>query len=136
MPSRLLDIVPARSKAVFISWLVERSETFIAGTEVVAMNKITGFKTAAAEEDPQAAVAAKSVPRGPLSRRWPLITVAGGSSKNSTAAEDGEGSPLLGHRTLLTDTKLLTKKQQSQLMVLLPMTGMFESKLSGVSTSG
>ena len=53
-PARLLDMVPGRSKAVFKQWLAGQSEAFRQGVEVVAMDGFTGFKTAAAEELPDA----------------------------------------------------------------------------------
>lgn len=48
-PTRLLDLVPGRSKAVFTAWLDAQTPSFRAGTEVVAMDEFTGYKTAAAE---------------------------------------------------------------------------------------
>ncbi|MFC4140720.1 MULTISPECIES: ISL3 family transposase [unclassified Microbacterium] len=53
-PSRLLDMVEGRSKAVFKTWLTERPESWRRNIEVVAMDGFTGFKTAAAEEIPTA----------------------------------------------------------------------------------
>ena len=53
-PARLLDMVPGRSKQVFKIWLAERPQAWRAGVEVVAMDGFTGFKTAAAEEVPDA----------------------------------------------------------------------------------
>ncbi|WP_159613667.1 ISL3 family transposase [Glutamicibacter sp. JC586] len=53
-PSRLLDMIPGRSKAVFKTWLAERDEAWKQRIEVVAMDGFTGFKTAAVEELPQA----------------------------------------------------------------------------------
>jgi transposase len=53
-PSRLLDMVPGRSKAVFKTWLADRPQTWRDGVQVVAMDGFTGFKTAAAEELPDA----------------------------------------------------------------------------------
>jgi transposase len=53
-PSRLLDMVEGRSKAVFAAWLAQQSSGFRAGIEVVAMDGFTGFKTAAAEALPDA----------------------------------------------------------------------------------
>ena len=52
--SRLLDMVPGRSKRVFKTRLNQQEQTFRDGTEAVAMDGFTGFKTAAAEEIPQA----------------------------------------------------------------------------------
>ena len=53
-PARLLDMIPGRSKAVFKTWLADRDEHWKQGIEVVAMDGFTGFKTAAAEELPEA----------------------------------------------------------------------------------
>ena len=53
-PARLLDMVPGRSKQVFKTWLADRPEDWRAGVEVVAMDGFTGFKTATAEELPDA----------------------------------------------------------------------------------
>jgi len=53
-PSRLLDMVEGRSKAVFKTWLAGRPQLWRDGVEVVAMDGFTGFKTAAAEELPDA----------------------------------------------------------------------------------
>ncbi len=53
-PSRLLDMVEGRSKQVFKTWLADQSEAFRTGVEVVAMDGFAGFKTAAAEELPDA----------------------------------------------------------------------------------
>ncbi len=49
-PARLLDMIPGRSKAVFKTWLSERSKTWADGIETIAMDGFAGFKTAAAEE--------------------------------------------------------------------------------------
>lgn len=53
-PARLLDMVEGRSKAAFKTWLAAQTEAFRTGVEVVAMDGFTGFKTAAAEEIPDA----------------------------------------------------------------------------------
>jgi transposase len=53
-PARLLDMVEGRSKQVFKTWLAERPEAWRNGIEVVAMDGFTGFKSAAAEEVPDA----------------------------------------------------------------------------------
>ena len=54
-PARLLDMVEGRSKQVFKAWLAARPESWRERVEVVAMDGFTGFKTAAAEELPDAA---------------------------------------------------------------------------------
>src|SRR5690606_13043413 len=53
-PARLLDMVEGRSKEAFKTWLAARPDTWRDGIEVVAMDGFTGFKTAAAEELPDA----------------------------------------------------------------------------------
>lgn len=53
-PSRLLDMVEGRSKAVFTAWLNARPQAWRDAVEVVAMDGFTGFKTATSEELPTA----------------------------------------------------------------------------------
>jgi len=53
-PARLLDMAPGRSKQAFKQWLAARPQAWRDRVEVVAMDGFTGFKTAAAEELPQA----------------------------------------------------------------------------------
>ena len=53
-PSRLLDMVPGRSKQVFKTWLASQPATWRENIEIVAMDGFTGFKSAAAEELPDA----------------------------------------------------------------------------------
>ena len=53
-PSRLLDMVPGRSKQVFKTWLASQPDTWRERSEILAMDGFTGFKSAAAEELPGA----------------------------------------------------------------------------------
>jgi transposase len=53
-PARLLDMVAGRSKHAFKDWLAQRPAPWRKDVEVVAMDGFTGFKTAAAEEVPDA----------------------------------------------------------------------------------
>ena len=53
-PARLLDMVEGRSKAGFKQWLAARPREWSKAIEVVAMDGFSGFKTAAAEELPDA----------------------------------------------------------------------------------
>ena len=53
-PSRLLDMVPGRSKQVFKTWLASQPDTWRERIEIVAMDGFTGFKSAVAEELPGA----------------------------------------------------------------------------------
>lgn len=52
--ARLLDVVVGRSKAVFTSWLTARPGAWRQKVEVAAMDGFIGFRTAAAEELPDA----------------------------------------------------------------------------------
>ena len=54
-PARLLDMVEGRSKRVFKEWLAARPQAWREAIEVVAMDGFTGFKSATAEELPDAA---------------------------------------------------------------------------------
>ncbi|CAM5608954.1 hypothetical protein SANTM175S_04366 [Streptomyces antimycoticus] len=53
-PARLLGMVEGRSKSAFKTWLADRSDAWRDGVQVVVMDGFTGFKTAAAEEVPDA----------------------------------------------------------------------------------
>ncbi|MFD4880240.1 ISL3 family transposase [Streptomyces sp. NPDC058420] len=53
-PARLLDMVEGPSKQAFKTWLAECAEVWRDGVEVVAIDGFTGFKTATAEELPDA----------------------------------------------------------------------------------
>jgi transposase len=53
-PARLLDMVEGRSKQAFKQWLADREQAWRDRVEVVAMDGFTGFKTATAEELPDA----------------------------------------------------------------------------------
>jgi transposase len=53
-PARLLDMVEGSSKQAFKTWLAERPDAWRNQVEVVAMDGFTGFKTATAEELPDA----------------------------------------------------------------------------------
>ena len=53
-PARLLDMVEGRSKQAFKTWLAARPQDWCDAVQVVAMDGFTGFKTAAAEEIPDA----------------------------------------------------------------------------------
>ena len=53
-PARLLDMIPGRSKATFQTWLAERPRCWRERIESIAMDGFSGFKSAAAEELPDA----------------------------------------------------------------------------------
>ena len=117
-PARLLDMVPGRSKQVFKTWLAERPDAWRAGVEVVAMDGFTGFKTAAAEEVPDAVavmdpfhvvrLGADAMDR---CRRRVQQDLHGHRGRT--------GDPLYrGRRTLHTGIDLLTDRQQARIEAL------------------
>lgn len=114
-PSRLLDMVEGRSKQVFATWLQERTQEWRDGVEVVAMDGFSGFKSAAAEELPDAV---------PVMDPFHVIRLAGDALDNcrrriqqATCGHRGRaGDPLYkARRTLHTGADLLTEKQQTRL---------------------
>ena len=117
-PARLLDMVEGRSKAAFKTWLAEREPSWRAQIEVVAMDGFTGFKTAAAEELPDATT---------VMDPFHVVRLAGDALDGCRRRIQQE---LHGHRgratdplyrarrTLHTGTELLTVKQQARLATL------------------
>jgi len=114
-PARLLDMVEGRSKAVFKQWLAARPKPWAAGIEVVAMDGFTGFKTAAAEELPDAV---------PVMDPFHVVRLAGDALdrtrqrvQQDTLGHRGHaGDPLYRvRRTLHTGAGLLTEKQKIRL---------------------
>ncbi|WP_010534166.1 ISL3 family transposase [Brachybacterium squillarum] len=114
-PSRLLDMVPGRSKKVLATWLNEQPPGFRDGVEVVAMDGFTGFKTAAAEQLP-AAVAVMDP--------FHVVALAGDALdrcrqriQQQTRGHRGRsGDPLYGiRRTLRTGVDLLTGRHCDRL---------------------
>ena len=117
-PARLLDMVEGRSKAVFKQWLSERPQHWRDGVEVVAMDGFTGFKTATAEEIPDAV---------PIMDPFHVIRLAGDALENCRRRVQHDvfgrrgmkGDPLYqARRTLLTGAGLLTEKQHTRLEAL------------------
>ena len=117
-PARLLDMVEGRSKAVFKQWLTERPSGWREGIEVVAMDGFTGFKTAAAEEVPDAV---------PVMDPFHVIRLAGDALESCRrrvqhavfGRRGMKGDPLYqARRTLLTGAGLLTEPQQTRLEAL------------------
>ncbi|WP_199279251.1 ISL3 family transposase [Arthrobacter sp. CAN_A2] len=114
-PARLLDMVEGRSKAVFKQWLANRPQAWLDGVEVVAMDGFTGFKTAAAEELPDAV---------PVMDPFHVVRLAGDGldrcrqrvQQDTTGHRGRAGDPLYkARRTLHTGADLLTDKQHARL---------------------
>ncbi|MDN5551430.1 MAG: ISL3 family transposase, partial [Brevibacterium sp.] len=114
-PARLLDMVEGRSKAVFKQWLAGRPKEWREKIEVVAMDGFTGFKTAAAEELPDAV---------PVMDPFHVVRLAGEALdrcrqrvQQATLGHRGRASDPLykARRTLHTGASLLTDKQSARL---------------------
>jgi len=117
-PARLLDMVEGRSKAAFKDWLAARPEAWRKGVQVVAMDGFTGFKTATAEELPDAAC---------VMDPFHVVRLAGDALdqcrrrvQQATHGHRGRaGDPLYrARRTLHTGADLLTDKQTARLQAL------------------
>lgn len=117
-PARLLDMVEGRSKAVFKQWLAERPAEWSKRIEVVAMDGFTGFKTAAAEELPDAV---------PVMDPFHVVRLAGDAldvcrrrvQQDLFGRRGMKNDPLYKtRRTLHTGDKLLTDRQRIRLEAL------------------
>ena len=117
-PARLLDMVEGRSKQAFKTWLADRPQAWREGVEVVAMDGFTGFKTATAEELPDAVAVMDS---------FHVVRLAGDAldrcRRRVQQAIHGHrgrtGTPLYStRRTLHTGAGLLTEKQRDRLHAL------------------
>ncbi len=117
-PARLLDMVEGRSKAAFKGWLADRPQAWRQGVEVVAMDGFTGFKTATAEELPDAVA---------VMDPFHVVRLAGDAldrcrrrvQQDLHAHRGRTGDPLYrARRTLHTGTDLLTDKQRTRLTAL------------------
>lgn len=118
-PARLLDMVEGRSKAAFKTWLAERPQAWRDAVEVVAMDGFTGFKTAAAEELPDAVE---------VMDPFHVVQLAGDQldvtrqrvQQDTTGHRGRRGDPLFGVRlTLHTGRDLLTDRQAARLDAVL-----------------
>ncbi|WP_133789934.1 ISL3 family transposase [Kribbella sp. VKM Ac-2571] len=117
-PARLLDMVEGRSKQAFKQWLAERPQQWRDAVEVVAMDGFTGFKTATAEELPDATA---------VMDPFHVVRLAGDAldqcrRRVQQAVHGHRGrkhDPLYSaRRTLHTGAGLLTGKQKNRLHTL------------------
>ncbi len=117
-PARLLDMVEGRSKPVFKAWLEARPEDWKQGLEIVAMDGFTGFKTAAAEEVPDAVA---------VMDPFHVVRLAGDALDEARRRIQQElhgrrgrkDDPLYkARRTLHTGADLLTDKQKTRIEAL------------------
>ena len=117
-PARLLDMVEGRSKASFKTWLADRPKQWRDAVEVVAMDGFTGFKTATAEELPDAVA---------VMDPFHVVRLAGDALDRCRrrVQQDLHGhrgfrnDPLYrARRTLHTGQDLLTDRQRARLQAL------------------
>jgi transposase len=117
-PARLLDMVEGRSKQAFKTWLAHRPRAWRDAVEVVARDGFTGFKTATAEELPDAVA---------VMDPFHVVRLAGDALdrcrrrvQNDLHGQRGrKNDPLYrARRTLHTGADLLTDKQSSRLVAL------------------
>jgi len=113
-----LDMVEGRSKQVFKTWLAGRPQAWRDQLEVVAMDGFTGFKTAAAEELPDAVA---------VMDPFHVVRLAGDAldrcrrrvQQDLHGHRGRSGDPLFSSRRMLhTGTDLLTDKQHLRLQAL------------------
>ncbi|WP_346056983.1 ISL3 family transposase, partial [Amycolatopsis dongchuanensis] len=114
-PARLLDMIEGRSKQAFKTWLADRPEAWRNHVEVVAMDGFTGFKTATAEELPDAVA---------VMDPFHVVRLAGDALdrcrhrvQQAIHGHRGRKSDPLysARRTLHTGADLLTDKQKNRL---------------------
>ena len=127
-PARLLDMVEGRSKQAFKAWLAAQPIEFRDRVESVAMDGFTGFKTAAAEEIPDAVA---------VMDPFHVVRLGGDALDRCRRRVQQDlhghrglaGDPLYrARRTLHTGTDLPTDGQISRLEVLFARTGHIEVK--------
>lgn len=117
-PARLLDMVEGRSKQAFKTWLAARPQAWRDAVEVVAMDGFTGFKTATAEELPDAVA---------VMDPFHVVRLAGDAldrcrrrvQQDTRGHRGRKNDPLYAaRRTLHTGSGLLTDKQKDRLEAL------------------
>ena len=117
-PARLLDMIPGRSKAAFKAWLEARPRTWKDRIEVVAMDGVTGFKTATSEALPGAVA---------VMDPFHVVRLAGDAlddcrrrvQQKLHKRRGRKDDPLYkARRTLHTGIKLLTERQRDRLSAL------------------
>ena len=134
--ARLLDMVEGRSKAAFKTWLADRPQAWRDAVEVVAMDGFTGFKTAAAEELPDAVA---------VMDPFHVVRLAGDALDRCRRRVQQDlhghrgyaGDPLYrARRTLHTGDHLLTDRQRMRLVALFAVEDHVEVEATWASTSG
>ncbi|MBU3994985.1 MAG: ISL3 family transposase, partial [Actinobacteria bacterium] len=114
-PTKLLNMVPGRSKQVFSRWLSERTQAWRDGIEVVAMDEFTGFKTTSKEHLPDAVEVMD--PFHVVQLAGDMLDRTRQRVQQETLGHRGRAKdPLYGvRRVLRTGEAFLTEKQQARL---------------------
>jgi len=117
-PARLLDMLQGRSKQAVKQWLADRTEAWRQGLEVVAMDGFTGYKTAAAEEVPDAIAVMDPFHVARLA--GDALDLCRRRIQQDTCGHRGRKTDPLyaARRTLHTGSDLLTDKQRHRLEAL------------------
>ena len=113
--ARLLDMVPGRSAAALTTWLATQSPAFRDQVDVVAMDGFGGYKTAAADQLPEAT--AVMDPFHVVALAGAKLDLTRQRVQQQTCGHRGRtGDPLYrARRTLRTRLPLLSSRQQSRL---------------------
>jgi transposase len=113
--ARLLDLVPGRSAAAFKTWLADQTPSFRNQVEIVAMDGFSGYKSAAADQLPEAI---------PVMDPFHVVALAGDKLdlcrqriQQLTCGHRGHtGDPLYGVRRILrTRLPLLSARRKARL---------------------
>ncbi len=95
-------MVPGRSKKVFKAWLDGQTAEFRDGVEVVAMDGFSGFKTATAEDLPEATAVMDPFHVVALAGDEWSISAANASSRPPSAIVAGPGTRSTGSAACCT----------------------------------
>jgi len=113
--ARLLDLVPGRSAAAFNTWLASQSQIFRERVAVVAMDGFSGYKTAAADQLPEAT--AVMDPFHVVALAGTKLDLCRQRIQQQTCGHRGRtGDPLYGVRRILrTRLPLLSARRKARL---------------------
>jgi transposase len=129
-------MVSGRAKSAFKTWLAEREQRWREAAEVVAIDGFTGFKTAAAEEIPDATA---------VTDPFHVVRLAGDAMDQCRRRVQQQlhghrgfmNDPLYrARRTLHTGADLLTDRQTQRLRAVRRRRARTRSRRPGASTSG
>lgn len=113
--ARLLDLVPGRSAAALTTWLADQTPAFRDQVQIVAMDGFSGYKSAAADQLPEAI--AVMDPFHVVALAGDKLDLCRQRIQQLTCGHRGRtGDPLYGvRRTLRTRYPLLRSRQKARL---------------------